>query len=199
MTSRFFDRPMGGRPGSPILPTKNISPRRSPGGVGFPKRYVRVCFLVVFCLFAFAFFHWFDKAEVVVNSLRNPPLYERYHEYEANLPQHNLDLPYPEGRDAKFFWASNHVTRTFWALTVLRLNSTMSRFWLGKCHAGASSECPSGICDKTSVGVFESKIFYPYVNFLPVSCSITLHGIEMVQNIQVTMGSPYRHGYRYLP
>lgn len=39
-----------------------------------------------------------------------PPLYEAYHDYERHLPQHNLSLPFPEGRDAKFFWAPNHVT-----------------------------------------------------------------------------------------
>ena len=39
-----------------------------------------------------------------------PPLYEAYHDYERRLPQHNLSLPFPEGRDAKFFWAPNHVT-----------------------------------------------------------------------------------------
>lgn len=39
-----------------------------------------------------------------------PPLYEAYHDYERHLPQHNLSLPFPEGRDAKFFWVPNHVT-----------------------------------------------------------------------------------------
>ncbi|KAH0836495.1 hypothetical protein J3R83DRAFT_8131 [Lanmaoa asiatica] len=37
-----------------------------------------------------------------------PPLYEAYHDYERRLPQHNLSLPFPEGRDAKFFWVPNH-------------------------------------------------------------------------------------------
>jgi|SRR5882762_9960533 hypothetical protein len=103
----------GRKTGSPILPTKNISPRRSSGGVGFPKRHVRIGFLVLVFLCIFASFHRRAKTEVVINDLPNPPLYEKYHKYEANLPQHNLDLPYPEGRDAKFFWASNHVTGAF--------------------------------------------------------------------------------------
>jgi hypothetical protein len=115
MVLRIFDRPKGGssRPDSSILPTKNLSPRRSTGGVGFPKRYARIGFLAVVSLCAFAFFYGFEKTETVINAFRNPPLYEEYHKYEAQLPQHNLDLPYPEGRDAKFFWASNHVTRAY--------------------------------------------------------------------------------------
>lgn len=107
---------MGSRPNSPILPTKNPSPRRpSSGGVGFPKRHVRVAFLVLVFLSAFALFHWCEKKPEpqVVNDLPKPRLYETFHKHEANLPQHNLDLPYPEGRDAKFFWASNHVTGVF--------------------------------------------------------------------------------------
>jgi hypothetical protein len=40
---------------------------------------------------------------------RLPPLYERYHKYESQLPQHNLNLPYPEARNTKYIWISNHV------------------------------------------------------------------------------------------
>ncbi|KAF9244158.1 hypothetical protein BU15DRAFT_86106 [Melanogaster broomeanus] len=43
-----------------------------------------------------------------------PPLFEAYHEFERHLPQHDLSLPFPEGRDAKFFWAANHVTASGW-------------------------------------------------------------------------------------
>lgn len=153
MALRIFDRPKGGSSkfDSSILPTKNLSPRRSPGGVGFPKRYVRIAFLAIAFLSVFAFFHGFDKTEKVINSFRNPPLYEQYHEYEEQLPQHNLELPYPEGRDAKFFWASNHVTRMWSASFVWTLNRHLCRFWLGKCHARTSGQCAFGICNKTGV------------------------------------------------
>ncbi|KAG8220778.1 hypothetical protein J3R82DRAFT_2210 [Butyriboletus roseoflavus] len=57
-----------------------------------------------------------------------PPLYENYHNYERQLPQHNLSLPFPEGRDAKFFWVSNHVTASGWgnAMQELLLNALLS-------------------------------------------------------------------------
>ena len=38
-----------------------------------------------------------------------PPLYGGYRLRELKLPQHNLDLPYPEGRDGKYLWLSEHV------------------------------------------------------------------------------------------
>lgn len=52
--------------------------------------------------------YWKDL-EDSFTSFRLPPLYEAYHDYERHLPQHNLSLPYPEGRDAKFFWVAGHV------------------------------------------------------------------------------------------
>lgn len=35
-------------------------------------------------------------------------LYDQYHDYERNLPQHDLSLPFPEGKHAKFVWFANH-------------------------------------------------------------------------------------------
>jgi hypothetical protein len=55
-------------------------------------------------------------------------LYEAYHDYERHLPQHNLSLPFPEGRDAKFFWAANHVTSSGWgnAMQELVMNAALA-------------------------------------------------------------------------
>ncbi|KAK7060401.1 hypothetical protein VNI00_001166 [Paramarasmius palmivorus] len=38
-----------------------------------------------------------------------PPTYERLKDWEAKLPQHNLDLPFPEGRDGRYVKFSNQV------------------------------------------------------------------------------------------
>lgn len=38
-----------------------------------------------------------------------PPLFENIREFELGLPQHNPNLPLPEGGEGKYFWASNHV------------------------------------------------------------------------------------------
>jgi hypothetical protein len=43
---------------------------------------------------------------------RLPPLYGEYRLRELALPQHNLDLPSPEGRDGKYLWISEHVRGT---------------------------------------------------------------------------------------
>ncbi|KAI6014964.1 hypothetical protein EDC04DRAFT_2952265 [Pisolithus marmoratus] len=59
---------------------------------------------------------------------RLPPLYESYHDYERHLPQHNLSLPQPRGRDAKFFWAANHVHSSGWgnSMQELLVNALLS-------------------------------------------------------------------------
>ncbi|OCH92994.1 hypothetical protein OBBRIDRAFT_387832 [Obba rivulosa] len=43
-----------------------------------------------------------------------PPLYQRFHTYELELPQHDPSLSYPEGRTGKYFWPANHVRGSGW-------------------------------------------------------------------------------------
>lgn len=114
---------------SSILPTKISSSRRPP--VGFPKRYARIAFLAVAFLAGVVFFYGFERIEALFGYHRRPPLYGKYHEYEERLPQHNLDLPYPEGRDAKYFWASNHVdSACVWLLSGnSQLSSAIDSGW----------------------------------------------------------------------
>jgi len=44
----------------------------------------------------------------------SPPMFSRYHWKELQLPQHNPDLPYPEGRTGKYIWIANHVDGLGW-------------------------------------------------------------------------------------
>lgn len=137
---------------SPILPSNKGSPsppRRSSVLVGFPRRYARLGTLAILSLCAISFFFGFERTEKIIRAWRKPPRYTRYHAYERNLPQHDLNLPYPEGRDAKFFWASNHVTSAYTLLFLVTclLNCSMYRIGMGKRYARAACECPSCICD----------------------------------------------------
>lgn len=123
MVLRLFNRRMTSFVQSrSLLPTKISSPRRSP--VGFPKRYARTCVLVTIFLVAVVFFYGpgIEGIATLFGYHRRPPLYGKYHEYEDQLPQHNLELPYPEGRDAKYFWVSNHVDSACWLLVCVHLN-----------------------------------------------------------------------------
>ncbi|KAL0567366.1 hypothetical protein V5O48_014625 [Marasmius crinis-equi] len=57
-----------------------------------------------------------------------PPLYERFHEYERNLPQHDLSLPAPEGKHARFLNIASHVTGFGWgnALQEMIMNAHLA-------------------------------------------------------------------------
>lgn len=101
---------------SSTLPLSNSDTRSSLSRFSLTRRCTRLLMgLILVCLFLFfsrtkatAPFRLQEQSLAKEHSL--PPLYEEYHDYERHLPQHNLSLPFPEGRDAKFFWTANHVT-----------------------------------------------------------------------------------------
>lgn len=43
-----------------------------------------------------------------------PPKYESMRKWEENLPQHNLDLPFPEGRSGRYVRFSNQIVMLGW-------------------------------------------------------------------------------------
>ena len=49
-----------------------------------------------------------------VLDLDQPPTYERLKKWETDLPQHNLDLPYPEGRTGKYVLFKNQIQMLGW-------------------------------------------------------------------------------------
>ena len=44
----------------------------------------------------------------------SPPTYERLRKWEHDLPQHNLDLPYPEGRHGRYVKFTNQIKMLGW-------------------------------------------------------------------------------------
>jgi hypothetical protein len=44
----------------------------------------------------------------------DPPTLTRLKQWERNLPQHDLDLPFPEGRTGRYVKFSNQVKRLGW-------------------------------------------------------------------------------------
>jgi hypothetical protein len=43
----------------------------------------------------------------------NPPRFYEWHDHEKLLPQHNVDLPYPQGREGRYIRFTNQVTGAF--------------------------------------------------------------------------------------
>lgn len=97
-----------------------ISEKPQHGGRPFPFRWMtrRVTRAIVIILVSLALFACF-RAFVSLSEPSSdedhapdplfPPLYSKYHQDELAYPQHNPDLPYPEGREGKYIWMANHV------------------------------------------------------------------------------------------
>jgi hypothetical protein len=43
-----------------------------------------------------------------------PPTYDRLRQWETNLPQHNFDLPFPEGQTGRYVRFSNQINMLGW-------------------------------------------------------------------------------------
>lgn len=98
------------------------------------RRYTRIAFFALVALAVLALFRTTSTADIVpyVEDLPEfhiyPPLYEKYHARELQLPQHDPDLPLPEGREGKYIWMANHVHASGWgnAMQELLLNSYLA-------------------------------------------------------------------------
>lgn len=52
-----------------------------------------------------------------------PPDYAGWHEIEEALPQHNENLTFPEGREGRYVYFSEHVKSTFILISIFNLCS----------------------------------------------------------------------------
>ncbi|EDR13635.1 uncharacterized protein LACBIDRAFT_308809 [Laccaria bicolor S238N-H82] len=65
-------------------------------------------------LAAFLYSSHFTKHFVAPLDLDQPPTYEKLWKWERDLPQHNLDLPFPEGRTGRYVLFKNQVQMLGW-------------------------------------------------------------------------------------
>lgn len=96
--------------------------------IGTGKRRAKVigCTVLVVVLFVRIFTsrrvlrnlcYWWDPGSKGAKALTlgfGPPTYEKLKKWEDNLPQHNLDLPYPEGRTGRYVKFSNQIKKLGW-------------------------------------------------------------------------------------
>lgn len=112
----FRERPRRGKQTFGILPPYDLDTRKtSLRDARLPRRVSRLLVLIMVSMTLLGLYSLLDfEEESWIPSHfpweeRPPPLYSKYHRLEHALPQHNLDLPYPEGKDGKYFWISEHV------------------------------------------------------------------------------------------
>lgn len=71
-----------------------------------PRRFTLCGLLLFFAIYFIFFGRSFD--------LDQPPTYKRLKEWESALPQHNLDLPFPEGRTGRYVLFKNQIQGLGW-------------------------------------------------------------------------------------
>ena len=116
----FRERPRRGKQTFGILPPYDLDAKRaSLRDVRLPRRVSRLLASIIVSLTFLGLYSLleFESGGWVPTNLpwqqRLPPLYPEYRLRELALPQHNLDLPYPEGRNGKYLWISEHVRGMF--------------------------------------------------------------------------------------
>ncbi|KAH8102286.1 hypothetical protein BXZ70DRAFT_66216 [Cristinia sonorae] len=65
--------------------------------------------ILLYVLFILRVHHW-----ILSIHLEYPPLYEQYIENELALPQHDPDLPFPEGREGRYLFVASHIEEYGW-------------------------------------------------------------------------------------
>ena len=65
-------------------------------------------------LAAFLYSSHFTKHFAAPLDLDQPPTYEKLWKWERDLPQHDLDLPFPEGRTGRYVLFKNQVQMLGW-------------------------------------------------------------------------------------
>ncbi|KAM6496678.1 hypothetical protein JOM56_007151 [Amanita muscaria] len=99
-----------------------------------PRRYTRISICVFVGLILYLSLSSYSARRNSLNPLNNldsedtsafppeswatldgkPPTYHQYLEYEKQLPAHDEELPYPDGKDAKFIYFGNHQWGVGW-------------------------------------------------------------------------------------
>ncbi|KAF8961932.1 hypothetical protein BDZ97DRAFT_1663420 [Flammula alnicola] len=63
----------------------------------------------------------------IFGEIDEPPTYKHLKQWEMNLPQHNLELPFPEGHDGRYVYFRNQVRKLGWNNV---LNEVLMNTWL---------------------------------------------------------------------
>ena len=85
-----------------------------------PRRFI-LCGLLLVLVSTTTYFTFSGRsspspspASIDLDHLDEPPTYEKLIEWESNLPQHNLDLPFPEGRTGRYVLFKNQIEGLGW-------------------------------------------------------------------------------------
>ena len=102
----------------PVSTFPPLTSGRHPFSTYVPRRLIRLLTAIVFAcvlgVFLLRSYVWQESAHLVLLSPDRdetlPPNYHDWYEKEKSLPQHDIALPYPQGREGHYLWIANHAT-----------------------------------------------------------------------------------------
>lgn len=154
---------------------------------------------IIFGLFASAAF----VSDTVLHSLALiksaplPPLYSAFHEYELRLPQHSLNVSFPEGQERAYLWIENHEHGEL----IFPLTHSMLTLLPGVGWGNVMQQ----LLLNSYLAYRAGRAYVPTLPHWECSCSlrhsalyfITIPGMTAVMIIPYTIGSPFLLEYRF--
>lgn len=204
----LFSRLNHSKKAAPLLSSDSVEPYHPP--INIPKRFHRIAvgamILISLSLVLYAYRRGrsaesvkFDAVPDTATDHPLPPLYKQYSASEEQLPQHNLDLPFPDGRHAKYIWFSNHVRSVWrWFYCSALLDDFLDVGWgnhmqelVVNAHLAYVTK-RAWVTDSLWPSTFGANTCY-----YTVTCLIIILGIGMVQNIQHLMENSSLPEFRF--
>ena len=130
----------------PLPSPADAHPHRSLGSAWCSRRFTKRSLVVLAVLLVCTYLR-FWSVDTTPSDLRGlvaddalPPLYGEWHKEELELPQHDPELPPPEGREGKYINIANHIygLSLVYSITSLPADICYDRPWLGKFPARSS-------------------------------------------------------------
>jgi hypothetical protein len=81
-----------------------------------------IFFVIVGFLVIFSSWHFLVSSFALLPEIRGcsacdhdpPPNWDKLYKWEDDLPQHNVDLPFPEGNEGRYVYFANHIHGLGW-------------------------------------------------------------------------------------
>jgi hypothetical protein len=119
------------------MPTSDMGGKSLPlpasSGGRTRRSYHRLAYIALGALVFLAWWNFSGTYADDDHSNTKPPHWKKMREYERNLPQHNLSLPFPEGRHGRYVRFNNQIRGLGWNNVLNEMCVAPSICWSYKC------------------------------------------------------------------
>ena len=116
MSHLYARKSSGGRNSEPIWDERKHSKAtlRICGQLTINRRRTSIFFLIAILAATAFVFRWPEFITPAEMDTSSPPSWKKLRQWEQDLPQHNLDLPFPEGKTGRYVKFDNQIRMLGW-------------------------------------------------------------------------------------